>query len=103
MVFNGIRNFLDIHTEYFKLSLRKMRKPAHCPMCKKKISKISTLVLCKRCDEKFSRYSDDLKRAIVEKLKDKPNKTRCVLCNKKNLESDNRLIYCADCDISFHL
>lgn len=103
MVFKRIRNFLGIHTDYFKLSLRNMKKPFHCPMCSKKISKISTLVLCKRCDEKFSRYSDSMKRAIAEKLKNRPNKKRCILCNKSNLKSDNKLIYCVDCDVSFHL
>jgi Zn finger protein HypA/HybF involved in hydrogenase expression len=102
MVLKRIRNFLEIHTDYLKLSLRNRKKSVHCPMCNRNISKISTIVLCKKCDEKFSKYSEDVKKILVEKIKSRPNKTRCFLCNKKDLKLDDRLIYCADCDVSFH-
>ncbi|MFH1474003.1 MAG: hypothetical protein ABIE55_03855 [Candidatus Aenigmatarchaeota archaeon] len=103
MVLKRIRNFLEIHTDYFKLSLRNRKKSVLCPMCSKNISKISAIVLCKKCDEKFSKYSDNLKRTIVERIKKRPNKTKCSFCNEGGLKLDNRLIYCADCDVSFHL
>ena len=40
MVLKGIRNFLEIHTDYFKLKLRDRKKTMHCPMCERNISKI---------------------------------------------------------------
>jgi Zn finger protein HypA/HybF involved in hydrogenase expression len=103
MVLKRIRNFLEMHTDYFKLKLRNKRKTVHCPMCERNIEKIRTIVLCKKCDEKFFRYSDKMKEVVLETIKIRPNKNRCSLCNKRGLKSDNRLIYCADCDISFHL
>jgi Zn finger protein HypA/HybF involved in hydrogenase expression len=103
MVLKRIRNFLEIHTDYFKLSFRNRKKSVHCPMCNKNISKISTIILCKNCDENFSKYSDNLKRTIVERIKKRPNKSKCSICDEDGLKLDNRLIYCVDCGISFHL
>jgi len=103
MVLKKIRNSLEIHTDYFKLQMRNRKKTVHCPMCNKNISKIRIITLCKNCDDKFSRYSDKLKKTIIEKIKGRPSKTKCFLCNEKNLKLDNRLFYCVDCDISFHL
>jgi Zn finger protein HypA/HybF involved in hydrogenase expression len=103
MVLVGIRNFLEMHMDYLKLSIRNRRKSVHCPMCNKNISKMDTIVLCKKCDERFSKFSDNLKRTIVKRIAKHPNENSCALCNEKGLKLDNRLIYCADCDISFHL
>jgi Zn finger protein HypA/HybF involved in hydrogenase expression len=103
MVLKRIRNFLEIHMDYFKLKLRNRRKRVRCPMCERSISKIRTIILCKKCDEKFSKYSDRMKEIVLDKIKIRPSKSRCSLCKKRGLKSDNRLIYCVDCDISFHL
>lgn len=102
MVIKRIRNFIDIYSEYFKLSLRNMRKSVRCPMCNRHVSKINIIVLCKKCDEAFSKFSDEAKKTIIRKVKLSSNQTECSLCDEKNLEVDNKLYYCIDCDISFH-
>jgi len=102
MVIKRIRNYIDIQLEYLKLILRNRRKGLLCPMCNKSLSKIDTLVFCKKCDEKFSNYPVDKKKTIIENIKHRPNKSNCFLCNQRGLKLDNKLFYCINCDMSFH-
>jgi hypothetical protein len=103
MVIKKLKRHLGIHMDYFKLHLRNRRKVSRCPICEKKFEEIKTMILCSKCDDKFSRFNDKRKKKIVNNVTSIHSKKKCFMCKEKGLENENKLIYCTNCDISFHL
>lgn len=101
MVIKTVKRHIEINTDFLKLKLRDMRKTLKCPMCGKHVSKIKRFTFCKKCDETFSKLSDNKKKTLIKNVKH-INLEECFLCSEKDLESENKLHYCTDCDISFH-
>jgi hypothetical protein len=101
MVVKTVKRHIEINTDFLKLKFRNMKKTLKCPICDKHVSKIKTLTFCKKCDETFSKLSEHKKKTLIKNVKH-INPEECFLCSEKNLESENKLFYCVNCDISFH-
>ncbi|MFH0929244.1 MAG: hypothetical protein V1818_02695 [Candidatus Aenigmatarchaeota archaeon] len=103
MVIKRVKRHWGIHMDYFKLHLRNRRKVARCPICEKNINEIKTLIFCRKCDAKFSRYTEKRKKNVINKMTSIHSNKKCFLCKEEVTKSENRMFYCAHCDISFHL
>ncbi|MBN2202855.1 MAG: hypothetical protein JW700_01550 [Candidatus Aenigmarchaeota archaeon] len=103
MVIKHVKRHLDFHMDFIKLHLRNRRKVARCPLCEKKLSEIKTIVFCKKCDAKFMKYKEKKKKSIINKLTSIHSKKSCFLCKERLTRPEDRMIYCVNCDISFHL
>ena len=101
MVIKTIKRHVEINADYVKLFFRNFRSLS-CPVCDIKVSKMKSFTICKKCDDKISNSNKNIRKKIIERIRNYTNHSECSICSKNNLEGENKLFYCISCDTSFH-